>query len=1265
MTASVSNSNVMGLGGTNSNKEHNIQVVLRCRTRSEREQKENSPVVVLAQNREIQVPSTLGDRAPSKTYSFDRVFMYSDQDCIYNEVVTPILDEVLTGYNCTVFAYGQTGTGKTYTMEGDLRDHFGECSPEAGIIPRTLYELFASLERKETEYSVRISFLELYNEEVKDLLATDDDRKVVKIFDVSKKGGPLVQGLEEVAVYNATQGIEALRRGSAKRTVAATKSNDKSSRSHGVFSITVHVKETTDDGEELLKIGKLNLVDLAGSENIARSGAEFNQAREAGRINQSLLTLGRVINSLVERSPHVPYRESKLTRLLEDSLGGKTKTCIIATISPARSSLEETISTLNYANRAKSIKNTPEINQKMSKKTLIKEYLLEIDRLKNDLIATREKNGVFMTKESYQTLVDESTSNKDLVIETQKQAEKALSELQRVEDKFRENLKLLTATEFKLNQSIADLVVKEQELQESKDELTKTKQDLREESVLRQAHADTEQELKAMMAGIRMDLLKSVTDNKGLHDKLERKTIIEQRNRDALQEFQSKVLHLSGELTDHIQDFSTSHGHMWNSMSRNMDEAHTEATQGVEGIQVFLNKQLERMSIATSEFASQKQGTEESAQKFHKELELFQDETLAFLKQLSESSKTMTVQGFDALKAALSEFCTAVEAHHATLSKGVIGLVDETTKFSEIQARQLLQALDSYQTAADAEIEFLTKENRRLKNDLKKQQEQGVNSRQALLANIGGLLDEFLRDQSNALMDRFTRASSEQEASAARLLEANNNQRTWASAFNKEREASLQHLVNSRQEFASEGHEIRESLTKQGGALYTQTDDVLAHLQESLNTHQTATQTKVDTLSSLALEGYRQLQTRTSELSDMHSQITSSTTSALDSLKSQSTSLKQGAEIGYNRAVDEAFKAELALKNFCDVASINVRSTREELEDLLPRRFKADDSTGRTPARRQTKVPQTLPVTRPKRDILKELRELGRVDVVSEERAFDSEFTMGADESDIDSMQSTKDSYRAMATTATSRAADIQTDLNNPFIVATVQDLNVASPQQRQLDGEGKQQDFESSFLSPEPLASRPMAQQESEVEKEITLVSKLPTLGGTGQLFTSNARPIRPSKSVHLLSQTKSDKWENKPSITTSHLSSKRPHSEMDAESKTGSTPNCLLTGLIESTANCVSNVEDTNNGVNSLTATAASTSTTTSTTTSTMMATTSTSATTTPAATSQKIVAPTSTSSRPLSIFSFGSGKTGNVNGSEGPRKISRPFGKKPSFR
>ncbi|XP_048609695.1 kinesin-like protein KIN-5B [Brassica napus] len=140
--------------------------------------------------------------------------------------------------------------------------------------------------------------------------------------------------------------------------------------------------------EELIKCGKLNLVDLAGSENILRSGSRDGRAREAGEIKKSLLTLGRVINALVEHSSHIPYRDSELTRLLRDSLGGKTKTCIIATISPSAHSLEETLSTLDYAYRAKNIKNKPEANQKLSKDLLLKDLYLELERMKEGLHIT-------------------------------------------------------------------------------------------------------------------------------------------------------------------------------------------------------------------------------------------------------------------------------------------------------------------------------------------------------------------------------------------------------------------------------------------------------------------------------------------------------------------------------------------------------------------------------------------------------------------------------------------------------------------------------------------------------------------------------------------------------------------------------------------------------------------------------------------------------------------------------------------------------------
>ncbi|KAL0691491.1 hypothetical protein Bca4012_091170 [Brassica carinata] len=223
---------------------------------------------------------------------------------------------------------------------------------------------------------MKVTFLELYNEEVTDLLAQEDSsrsssddkqKKHVSLME-DGKGCVVLRGLEEEVVYSANDIYALLERGSSKRRTADTLLNKRSSRSHSVFTITVHIKEESMGDEELIKCGKLNLVDLAGSENIFRSGSRDGRAREAGEINKSLLTLGRVINALVEHSSHIPYRDSELTRLLQDSLGGKTKTCIIATISPSAHSLEETLSTLDYAYRAKNIKNKPE---KVNKKSIM------------------------------------------------------------------------------------------------------------------------------------------------------------------------------------------------------------------------------------------------------------------------------------------------------------------------------------------------------------------------------------------------------------------------------------------------------------------------------------------------------------------------------------------------------------------------------------------------------------------------------------------------------------------------------------------------------------------------------------------------------------------------------------------------------------------------------------------------------------------------------------------------------------------------------
>lgn len=246
-----------------------------------------------------------------------------------------------------------------------------------GIVPRALNHLFDELRMMEVEYAMRVSYLELYNEELCDLLSTDDSSKIRIFDDASKKGSVIVHGLEEIPVRNKDDVYKLLAKGQERRKTAATLMNAQSSRSHTVFSILVHIKENNPDGEEMLKIGKLNLVDLAGSENISKAGNEKGiRTRETVNINQSLLTLGRVITALVERTPHIPYRESKLTRLLQESLGGRTKTSIIATISPGHKDIEETLSTLDYAHRAKNIQNKPEINQKLTKRAMLKVILI-------------------------------------------------------------------------------------------------------------------------------------------------------------------------------------------------------------------------------------------------------------------------------------------------------------------------------------------------------------------------------------------------------------------------------------------------------------------------------------------------------------------------------------------------------------------------------------------------------------------------------------------------------------------------------------------------------------------------------------------------------------------------------------------------------------------------------------------------------------------------------------------------------------------------
>ncbi|ALC43091.1 Klp64D [Drosophila busckii] len=362
----------------------NVRVVVRCRPMDKTELSNGalSAIQVDKINRAISVvkPNATANEPP-KTYYFDNVFDGdSNQLDLYVDTARPIVDKVLEGYNGTILAYGQTGTGKTYTMSGNAD------SPQTkGIIPNAFAHIFGHIAKahENQKFLVRVSYMEIYNEEVRDLLGKD----VSKSLEVKERPdiGVFVKDLSGYVVHNADDLENIMRLGNKNRAVGATKMNQESSRSHAIFSITVERSELGEGGAQHVRMGKLQLVDLAGSERQSKTQASGQRLKEATKINLSLSVLGNVISALVDgKSTHIPYRNSKLTRLLQDSLGGNSKTVMCATISPADSNYMETISTLRYAGRAKNIQNRMHINEE-PKDALLRHFQEEIARLRKQL----------------------------------------------------------------------------------------------------------------------------------------------------------------------------------------------------------------------------------------------------------------------------------------------------------------------------------------------------------------------------------------------------------------------------------------------------------------------------------------------------------------------------------------------------------------------------------------------------------------------------------------------------------------------------------------------------------------------------------------------------------------------------------------------------------------------------------------------------------------------------------------------------------------
>ncbi|XP_076102450.1 kinesin-like protein KIF11 [Mytilus galloprovincialis] len=936
---------------TEKDKNQHIQVAVRCRGINSSEKRQGSYSVVDSNGdkKEITVKERLGINPTTKTYNFDHVFPpAASQLHVYTSIVIPIIEEVLLGYNCTIFAYGQTGTGKTYTMEGERSDDPSvswQEDPLAGIIPRAMFHIFERLQRQDVEFSIRVSFLELYNEELFDLLGSTDDPLRLKIYeDSSRKGSVIINGLEEVVVRSKDEVFQIIERGSAKRQTAATLMNAHSSRSHTVFSVTIHIKENTVEGEELLKIGKLNLVDLAGSENIGRSGAVDKRAREAGSINQSLLTLGRVITSLVERSPHIPYRESKLTRLLQDSLGGKTKTSIIATISPASCNLDETLSTLDYAHRAKNITNRPEVNQKLTKKALLKEYNEEIERLRRDLQAAREKNGIYIAEDNYIAMQSKITQQHDSIREMEEKIAALTEERDKVTDLFTMTKLELEETSQQLTITTENLVATTETLQETKVTLCETKQDRDEQQHLVGKHVEAEENLFNEAKQLLDTVESTSSDVYGLHDKIDRKKKVEQHNEETQvsfqNRFQTEVSSMQDKLTEFVSLQKTSYNSLMdqskNLLQKRQEEVstlcshiadlHSNITSHTEELTSCQERQLNN----TTTWADQiKTNTISKKMEESQMMSTFKSEEYIPLMTNIHQSLTSTLNKLSHEKQSMTTQQPAVE-----------DMLNDWATNLQTSLTSIVTMVTEYTSQQEEKMEWLQK-NLTEQHDIDEEMMKLLERRQGLLKNT----NEFVEDRKQAIKQFYHKAES-------KLKEVQ-----------KENEVNCEKITKSTSENCQTNLIEVDKIHTEVATCMDSCDMAKSKVQEFQNDRQQVWSAFEGMICSSVEELKKSSQQNSEKYAEKSMSLTDHSKQSTDKLVScanqDHTEVVKHMEVSQSQMTEQI--DHVTEWSQCLTCELNRRT--EDVQNFLVDEIKKDIPTGLTPQRREITYPRILTKT--------------------------------------------------------------------------------------------------------------------------------------------------------------------------------------------------------------------------------------------------------------------------------------------------------------
>eukprot|EP00808_Paulinella_micropora_P018920 g17645.t1 len=953
-----------------------VQVVVRCRPLNAREKEGNQyPVASCVGASEVNVILGKHQHNSTKTFTFDRVFgQYSTQEEVYLTSVAPLVAEVLRGFNCTVFAYGQTGTGKTHTMEGALE----RASLEAGVIPRAVHNIFDTLNKQSKEFSVKVSFLELYNERLTDLLGVEEDPKSKKASDHGNKDddnhglricedsklGIVVQGLEEVVVCTANEVFDLLKSAQERRRTAETLMNKNSSRSHCVFTITIHTKESKTSGEDIIKTGNLHLVDLAGSENIGRSGATDMRAAEAGKINRSLLTLGRVITALVEKQKYIPYRDSKLTRLLQESLGGKSKTLIISTISPSADSLEETLSTLEYAHSAKKIKNRPQLNKEMTRKAYMRELLTEIAAYKREIEVLRTKNGVFLPPEQWEEMQLEMKA-KSLELEEIKTALEArsalIADLERINKA--KDLELVEVKEL-FQKTRQELEAATKELEVRAETIEKMKVEIAEKEYLIHQHQKTETALHAAATELKGKMDEAVEETGRLHEGIGRRHRHEQQNIGLVQQLQTALAQQLASLQSQLGEFCSSEVAAFvelrqglNSFTQTKDQEIKKLCAQMQTVaQTLQASEAKLTEVMETHVTDQEEECKNSASNNAEALSSLQ-ENLAGLSELVQANQ-------QALHSLLQQQEHDLKSLEQKLATTFSTREKNASSFQASQASRLTALKEAMDSALEAQIQALHHQGLQV-DAMRSQQAESHKQRNAqLMQQMRSLLETYCTEQQQELSAACSNINAAGVQVVSEIQQAQNRQ---DSAIKALLDVGAKHVQQTEVSASQDKQALKEAVAHLLGSCAKMDDEQSAAAECYAEQNNTCGATQAEHMKVFADITSRQVNLLET-LAVQHSGSLQALQSAREQFVAQQTDVIHTFNQGINERLEQwqplLQKREQQVNDYRKQHQLSTQSIQQNLTTLMGQHGPYN-STGATPARHAFAYPTSFPQTAP------------------------------------------------------------------------------------------------------------------------------------------------------------------------------------------------------------------------------------------------------------------------------------------------------------